>query len=79
MHFFWVVAFYFPFASYYSDDMLHRLSNIAVGGCLFFPIAFLFVVVITCWRNKKTLAIHKWNVIIPLIAVVVDLFLVSKV
>jgi len=76
---FWVVAFHLPFASHFSDGTLHRLSNVAVGVCLFFPLAFVIVAVTICWRNQRSLAVRKWDVIIPLLAVAIDAFLISKV
>jgi hypothetical protein len=76
---FWVVALSFPFSKFFSESSLRRLSYLFADLGIFFPAFLLMLIIIVCWRYRRSLATHKYDIILATIAIVADAWLIPKV
>ena len=76
---FWIVALLFPSAGFFSNTELRKLSYIVAALALFFPIVLFTFTGIICWRNRRSLSLHRSDIGLALLAIIADAFLISKV
>jgi len=76
---FWVIALSFPFSSFLSKSSLRRVSYLFADLALFFPVLLLMLVIFICWRYRRSLASHKYDISLAVIAIAADALLIPKV
>jgi hypothetical protein len=76
---FWVIALLFPFSRFLSEPSLRRLSYLFADMALFFPAILLLLVIFVCWRYRRSLSSHKYDIVLAVIAVAADAWLIPKV